>query len=114
MKKILILIIVVLASSLYFHDDLKQIISKPVVTIDGKELLGLNRESLDRLRGSAISFVPQDPTSALSPSMRVGEQVTEVLGIHGVTTSKKTARERLKEELNQAKMNSAMSSLGYI
>ena len=27
---------------------------------------------------------------------------------------KKTARERLKEELNQAKMNSAMSSLGYI
>ena len=27
---------------------------------------------------------------------------------------KKTARERLKEELNQSKMNQAMSSLGYI
>jgi len=27
---------------------------------------------------------------------------------------KKTARERLKEELNQAKMNQAMASLGYI
>ena len=27
---------------------------------------------------------------------------------------KKTASERLKEELNQAKMNQAMTSLGYI
>ena len=32
MKKILILIIVVLASALYFHDELKQIISPPEVT----------------------------------------------------------------------------------
>ena len=39
MKKILILIIVLLASALYFHDELKQIISPPEVTIDEKELL---------------------------------------------------------------------------
>lgn len=65
------------------------------VRFNGKKLLDLSRESLDRLRGSAISFVPQDPTSALSPSMRVGEQVAEVLEIHGVETSKTKARERV-------------------
>lgn len=67
------------------------------VRFDGKELLGLSRESLDQLRGRAISFVPQDPTSALSPSMRVGEQVAEVLGIHGVITPKQTVRDRVAE-----------------
>jgi len=39
MKKILILIIVLLASALYFHDELKQIIPTPEVTIDKKELV---------------------------------------------------------------------------
>ena len=39
MKKLLILIIVLLASALYFQDELKQILSKPEVTIDGKELV---------------------------------------------------------------------------
>ena len=39
MKKILILIIVVLASALFFHDELKQIISPPEVTVKYEDLI---------------------------------------------------------------------------
>ena len=55
MKKILILIIVLLASALYFHDELKQIISPPEVTIDMRDD---NPDSLDLyvLRSFGQSF----------------------------------------------------------
>jgi peptide/nickel transport system ATP-binding protein len=49
----------------------------------GLDLLRLDRPALDRLRGEHISLVPQNPTTALSPAMRVGEQIAEVLRWHG-------------------------------
>ena len=53
MKKILILIIVVLASALYFHDELKQIISPPEVTVKYRDLI-----ERDGLRYQEFSEVP--------------------------------------------------------
>jgi peptide/nickel transport system ATP-binding protein len=52
------------------------------VLFDGTDLLRLDRPALDRLRGNRVGFVPQDPTTALSPGMRVGAQVAEVLTFH--------------------------------
>jgi peptide/nickel transport system ATP-binding protein len=52
------------------------------VLFKGRDLLRLKRAELDRLRGEAISFVPQNPTTALNPGMRVGEQVAEILLAH--------------------------------
>ena len=43
------------------------------------DLLELDRPALDRLRGDRISFVPQNPTTALNPGMRVGSQIGEML-----------------------------------
>jgi peptide/nickel transport system ATP-binding protein len=52
------------------------------VLFQGRDLLGLRRRELDRLRGDRIGFVPQNPTTALNPAMRVGRQVAETLLIH--------------------------------
>ena len=48
----------------------------------GEELVGLDERRLRRLRGTAISLVFQEPTLALHPTRRVGEQVVEVLRAH--------------------------------
>lgn len=58
----------------------------------GADLQDLNRSALDRLRGNRISLVPQNPTTALSPSMRVGRQLTEVLEFHGASKGAENLR----------------------
>ena len=51
------------------------------IIFQGVDLLRLGRPALDSLRGNRISLVPQNP-AALSPGMRVGEQIAEVLRWH--------------------------------
>jgi ABC-type glutathione transport system ATPase component len=47
-----------------------------------RELLGLDERSLAKVRGARISLVPQEPGIALSPLMRAGDQIAEVLHAH--------------------------------
>ncbi|MEO6061168.1 MAG: ABC transporter ATP-binding protein [Thermoflexales bacterium] len=53
------------------------------ISFDGQDVLRLARSELDRLRGAKVSFVPQNPTTALNPGMRVGAQIEEILTAHG-------------------------------
>jgi len=53
------------------------------VMLDGIDLLVLSPRDLRAARGARVSYVPQDPSSALNPTLRVGTQVREVLRIHG-------------------------------
>lgn len=50
--------------------------------INGTDVLTLPRPALQRLRGAVVGFVPQNPTTALNPAMRVGAQIAEVLRRH--------------------------------
>jgi ABC-type glutathione transport system ATPase component len=52
------------------------------VQFRGKELLSMDQRALQALRGSAISMVFQEPEIALSPVMRAGDQVAEVIHAH--------------------------------
>lgn len=47
-----------------------------------QELVSLNERQFERIRGTAISIVFQDPGIVLSPVMRVGNQVAEVIHAH--------------------------------
>ncbi len=52
------------------------------VMLDGTDLLALSPRDLRAARGVRVSYVPQDPSSALNPTLRVGTQVREVLQVH--------------------------------
>ena len=67
------------------------------VRILGEDVLAMGRQRLDELRGRRVSFVPQNPTMALSPHMRVGGQIVEILRRHGLAGSKEKAAARTLE-----------------
>ncbi len=52
------------------------------IFFQGQDLVGKNSEDLRRLRGDQIAMVYQDPMQALNPSMRLGDQLNEVLTVH--------------------------------
>lgn len=52
------------------------------IRFQGEELVGRSQEELKELRGDRISMVFQDPMQALNPSVRLGEQLAEVLTAH--------------------------------
>jgi peptide/nickel transport system ATP-binding protein len=52
------------------------------VRVAGTEMVGRAEDAVRPLRGSLVSYVPQDPASALNPSVRVGDQIRELLRVH--------------------------------
>src|SRR5262245_51349690 len=52
------------------------------VRLRGDEILNLPGDKLDRIRGSTMTMIFQDPMTSLNPFMRVGKQLTEVLVKH--------------------------------
>jgi len=67
-------------------------------SFDGRDLMGLSRTELRKLRGGDIGFVFQDPMTSLNPVMRVGDQLIEPLVYHRAM-SRAAARERAIELL---------------
>jgi peptide/nickel transport system ATP-binding protein len=53
------------------------------VLLGDRDILALDEEQLRRLRGSLVSYVPQDPASSLNPALRIGTQLREVVEAHG-------------------------------
>jgi len=51
------------------------------VVFNGRDLLGLSRSELRKVRGGEIGMVFQDPTASLNPVYKVGNQIVEVLKI---------------------------------
>ncbi len=54
------------------------------VLFRGRDLAALSEAELRELRGRDIAMIYQDPMTSLNPLMRVGDQVREVLLVHGI------------------------------
>jgi peptide/nickel transport system ATP-binding protein len=57
-------------------------LSGGVIRIGGRDLSSLGEGDLRQLRGGTVSYIPQDPGTALNPALRIGRQLVEILEAH--------------------------------
>lgn len=61
------------------------------------DVLELNEDEVRAMRGARVAYIPQDPALSLNPAMRVGDQIREVLDIHGYGASSAERADRVRE-----------------
>lgn len=57
-------------------------IQKGTVWFEGRDLLQAQPRELQKIRGGRVGLIFQEPSMALHPTMRVGEQVSNVIAAH--------------------------------
>jgi peptide/nickel transport system ATP-binding protein len=83
----------VLRSLLGYRHPASRIRDGTVIMRD-QDILAMSQRELRGIRGRHIAYVPQNPTTSLSPGMRVGNQVMETLRAHGLFSARGEAFER--------------------
>jgi oligopeptide/dipeptide ABC transporter ATP-binding protein len=68
------------------------------VLFETKNLLAASPRELQSLRGARISLIFQEPSSALHPTLRIGQQVADVLAAH-TSFSRQARREKVARTL---------------
>lgn len=76
------------------------------VRIGAHELISAQRDELRQLRWSAISLVPQSAMNALSPTIRIGEQIVDVILAHEAVR-RRQARIRAQDMLQRVGLDAA-------
>lgn len=73
------------------------------VLLGGVDLLGLSSHELRGIRGSKVAYVPQDPSAALNPALRIGTQLKETLNRHNKTIG--DVQTRMAEVLRETRLD---------
>jgi len=76
----------------------------------GAEILNLPPRKLNEIRGRRMTMIFQDPLTSLTPHMRIGEQLQEVLAIH-LGLKGAAARKRCVEWLERVRIPEAARRL---
>ena len=69
------------------------------IIMNGEELIGKTDEEMSEIRGERIAMVFQDPLSALTPMLTIGDQIAEGLITHHPDMSKQRIHDRCVELL---------------
>jgi oligopeptide/dipeptide ABC transporter ATP-binding protein len=69
------------------------------VLFEGRDVLRTELRELERIRGKRIALINQEPSAALHPTMRISDQVGEVLAAHE-NLGKRARRERVRQVLS--------------
>ena len=80
-------------------------ISSGEVRVDGVDLLRLPATELRAVRGARVAYVPQDPSAALNPALRVGTQLNEAIRVHPGAVDDPDGR--IREVLQEAHLDAS-------
>ena len=73
------------------------------IKLHGEELVGKSSKDYEKIRGTEMGLVPQDPMSNLNPVWRIGTQVKEALVANNMDVSREK-RSSLSKALNDAEV----------
>jgi peptide/nickel transport system ATP-binding protein len=80
------------------------------MSVDGRDVLALNEQELEDMRGRVVSMIFQEPMLALDPVYTIGEQIAETVVRHmGVSWA--AGRQRALESLESVRIPSARRRL---
>jgi peptide/nickel transport system ATP-binding protein len=80
------------------------------IKFKGQELIGLKPTELNSIRGKQMAMIFQDPLTSLTPHMKVGEQMYEVLKLH-MNLQGEAATKRCVEWLERVRIPEAVRRL---
>jgi len=86
-------------------------ISAGSVVVGDRDILSLDFSARRRIRGSVVSYVPQDPAASLNPALRIGTQLMEVLETHSFGSGQSERRERVAEMMREVALPDAPAYL---
>lgn len=82
-------------------------ITEGSITWRGRQLVGIGRKDMEKIRGREIGLVPQDPMSNLNPVWSIGFQVEEAIRANGVAKGRAAVKKRAVEVLKEAGLHDA-------
>ena len=68
------------------------------ILLDGNDVLSMNDEQLENMRGNDVAMIFQDPMTALNPVLTIGDQIAESIELHQHVSGRE-AFEKAKELL---------------
>lgn len=68
------------------------VIKNGTISLDGKDILNLPTEEMEKIRGNLVSMIFQDPMTSLNPVLTVGDQIAEVIALHENISEKEAAK----------------------
>ena len=80
------------------------------IIFEGENILNLDGKDINRIRGSKISMIFQEPMSALNPTMKIGDQLYEVFKAHKNLSFNNTVK-RIKKLIKKVKLNNVNNLL---
>ncbi|MDD3149084.1 MAG: ABC transporter ATP-binding protein [Candidatus Riflebacteria bacterium] len=73
-----------------------------LIELDGQPLLGVDDETLRKLRGRRIGFIFQEPMTAMNPLMTIADQIGETVYAHQSGVSRQQVGEKVLRALSRA------------